>query len=46
VTVAEAARGHGVSAESINRWRDRFAGAGKETMKDDIRARPAARRPV
>jgi transposase-like protein len=42
MTVAEAARRHGVSAESINRWRDRFVDAGKATMKDGIRARPAA----
>jgi len=29
VTVAEAARRHGVSMESINRWRNRFVDAGK-----------------
>ena len=29
MTVAEAARRHGVSAESINRWRNPFVDAGK-----------------
>jgi transposase len=29
ITIAEAARGHGVSTESINRWRNRFVDAGK-----------------
>ncbi|MDT4975682.1 MAG: hypothetical protein QOG98_1440 [Pseudonocardiales bacterium] len=29
LTVAEAARRHGVSTESINRWRNRFIDAGK-----------------
>jgi transposase len=29
MTVAEAARRHGVSAESINRWRNRFVDAGR-----------------
>jgi len=29
MTVAEAARRHGVSAESSNRWRNRFVDAGK-----------------
>ena len=28
MAVAEAARRHGVSAESINRWRNRFVDAG------------------
>jgi transposase len=41
MTVAEAARRHGVSAESINRWRNRFV-AGKAAMEDACRARPAA----
>ena len=29
ITIAEAARRHGVSTESINRWRNRFVDAGK-----------------
>jgi transposase len=33
MTVAEAARRHGVSAESINRWRNRFVDAGKAAME-------------
>jgi transposase len=36
MTVAEAARRHGVSAESINRWRNRFVDAGKAAMKDGM----------
>jgi transposase-like protein len=42
VTVAEAARRHGVSAESINRWRNRFVDAGKRRWETACRARPAA----
>jgi len=33
MTVAEAARRHGVPAESINRWRNRFVDAGKAAME-------------
>jgi transposase-like protein len=36
MTVAEAARRHGVSAESINRWRNRFVDAGKAAMEDGM----------
>ncbi len=35
-TIAEAARRHGVSTESINRWRNRFADAGKAAMEDGM----------
>lgn len=42
MTVAEAARRHGVSAESINRWRNRFVDAGKAAMEDGMPERPAA----
>jgi len=34
MTVAEAARRHAVSAESINRWRNRFVDADKAAMED------------
>lgn len=37
MTVAEAARRHGVSAESINRWRNRFVDAGKAHQALDDR---------
>jgi len=36
MTVAEAARRHGVSAESINWWRNRFVDTGKAAMEDGI----------
>jgi transposase-like protein len=32
MTAAEAARRHGVSTESINRWRNRFVDAGKAAI--------------
>ena len=38
ITIAEAARRHGVSTESINRWRNRFVDAGKAAMEDGILA--------
>jgi transposase-like protein len=34
ITIAEAARRHGVSTESINRWHNRFVDAGKAAMED------------
>jgi transposase len=34
LTIAEAARRHGVSAETINRWRNHFVEAGKASMED------------
>jgi len=42
MTVAEAARRHGVSAESINRWRNRFD-AGKAAMKDGMPGKAGSR---
>jgi transposase len=36
MTVAEVARRHGVSAESINRWRNRFVDAGKAALEDGM----------
>ena len=36
ITIAEAARRHGVSTESINRWRNRFVDAGKAAMEDGM----------
>jgi transposase len=41
--VAEAARRHGVSAESINRWRNRFLDAGKAAMEDGMPGKAGAR---
>lgn len=35
-TIAEAARRHSVSTESINRWRNRFVDAGKAAMEDGM----------
>jgi transposase len=35
----EAARRHAVSAESINRWRNRFLDAGKAAMADGMPGR-------
>lgn len=35
-SVAEAARRHGVSTESINRWRNRFVDAGRAAMEDGM----------
>jgi transposase len=43
VTVAEAARRHGVSAESINRWRNRFVDAGKAAMGDGMPGKAGSR---
>ena len=43
LTVAEAARRHGVSTESINRWRNRFVDAGKAAMEDGMPGKPGAR---
>ncbi len=36
ITIAEAARRHGVSTESINRWRNRFVDAGKAAMEHGL----------
>jgi transposase len=36
MTTAEAARRHGVSAESINPWRNRFIDAGRAAMEDGM----------
>jgi len=36
LAIAEAARRHGVSTESINRWRNRFVDAGKAAMEDGM----------
>ncbi len=36
ITIAEAARRHGVSTELINRWRNRFVDAGKAAMEDGM----------
>ncbi len=35
-TIAEAARRHGVSAESIKRWRNRFVDAARAAMEDGM----------
>jgi transposase len=43
MTVAEAARRQGVSAESINRWRNRFVGAGKAGMEDGMPGKAGSR---
>jgi transposase-like protein len=43
MTVAEAARRHGVSAESINRWRNRFVDAGKAAMEDGMPGKAGSR---
>ena len=43
MTVAEAARRHGVSTESINRWRNRFVDAGKAVMEDGMPGKSGAR---
>jgi transposase len=43
MTVAEAARRHGVSAESINRWRNRFVDAGKAAMEDGMPGKASSR---
>jgi transposase-like protein len=43
LTVAEAARRHGVSTESINRRRNRFVDAGKAAMEDGMPGKPGAR---
>jgi transposase len=36
VTMAEAARRHGVAAETLNRWRNRFIEAGRSAMEDGM----------
>ena len=43
ITIAEAARRHGVSTESINRWRNRFVDVGKAAMEDGM---PGGRAPA
>jgi transposase len=43
MTVAEAARRHGVSAESINWWRNRFVDAGKAAMEDGMPGKAGSR---
>lgn len=43
MTVAEAARRQGVSAESINRWRNRFGDAGKAAMEDGMLGKAGSR---
>jgi transposase-like protein len=42
-TVAEAARRHGVSTESIDRWRNPFVDAGKAAMVDGMPSKAGAR---
>ena len=36
VTMAEAARRHGVNPATVSRWRDRFLDAGKAGLQDDL----------
>lgn len=43
MTVAEAGRRQGVSAESINRWRNRFVDAGKAAMEDGMPGKAGCR---
>jgi transposase-like protein len=43
MTVAEGARRHGVSAESINRWCNRLVDAGKATMEDGMPGKAGSR---
>jgi transposase len=43
MTVAEAARRHGVSAASINRWRNRFVDAGKAALEDGMPGKAGSR---
>ncbi len=43
MTAAEAARRNGVSAESINRWRNRFVDAGKAAMEDGMPGKAGSR---
>jgi transposase len=43
MTVAEAARRHGVSAGSINRWRNRFVDVGKAALEDGILGQAGSR---
>jgi transposase len=43
VIVAGAARRHGVPAESINRWRNRFVDAGKAAMGDGMPGKAGSR---
>jgi transposase len=43
LTVAEAARRHGVSTESINRWRNRFVDAGRAATEDGMPGKAGAR---
>jgi transposase len=42
LTVAEAARRHGVSTESINRWRNRFVDAGRAATEDGMPGKAGA----
>ena len=46
MTLAEAARRHGVSAESINRWRNRFVDVGKRRWKTVSHVTQLERRPL
>jgi transposase len=43
MTVAEAARRHGVSAESINRGRNRFVDAGRAALEDGMPGKAGSR---
>jgi transposase len=43
MTVAEAARRHGVSAESINRWRNWSVDAGQAAMEDGMPGKAGSR---
>ncbi len=43
MAVAEAARRHGVLAESINQWRNRFVEAGKAAMEDGMPGKAGSR---
>ncbi len=43
LTVAEAARRHGVSTESINRWRNRFVDAGRAATEGGMPGKAGAR---
>jgi len=43
MTVAEAARRHGVSAESINRWRNRFVDPAAAWTRSRVSTRPSTR---
>ena len=43
LVLSEAARRHGVSTESINRWRNRFVDGGKAAMEDGMPGMAGAR---